>query len=202
MTNSKKSDLEGQAKDEKRGNLGSPTPSIDSEYHVPAARKFAFLGVYFLCNVSLTIYNKAVLGKVFSSLLPRISNPFPPTSDGADRHRTDKRQFAYPWLLTTLHAGSASIGCYILLVRGAFSLTRLSYQENVILVLFSFLFTINIAVSNVSLYVVGFLFFHPFFHHLTSRSSLPSPRYLSPRSRVWSFIFPIGDVSARLTLLI
>lgn len=69
MTNSKRSDLEAQAKDEKRGKSGSPTPRLDSEYRVPAARKFAFLGVYFLCNVSLTIYNKAVLGKVFSSFL-------------------------------------------------------------------------------------------------------------------------------------
>lgn len=40
------------------------SPRLDSEYSVPAATKFAYLSVYFLCNVGLTIYNKAVLGKV------------------------------------------------------------------------------------------------------------------------------------------
>jgi hypothetical protein len=55
-------------------------------------------------------------------------------------------------MLTALHAGSASLGCYVLLLRGAFSLTKLSRSENAVLVIFSFLFTVNIAVSNVSLY--------------------------------------------------
>jgi hypothetical protein len=44
----------------------SPAPKVrvDTEYNVSTGRKFAFLSVYFLCNVALTIYNKAVLGKV------------------------------------------------------------------------------------------------------------------------------------------
>lgn len=36
-------------------------------------------------------------------------------------------------------------------MTGQFKLTKLNYQENLILVAYSFLFTINIAISNVSL---------------------------------------------------
>ena len=39
-------------------------------------------------------------------------------------------------------------------MRGHFSLTKLSAQQNTVLVLFSTLFTVNIATSNVSLYVL------------------------------------------------
>lgn len=57
-----------------KGVRGKPillSPRLDSEYSVPATTKFAYLSVYFLCNVGLTIYNKAVLGKVCCSpLLP------------------------------------------------------------------------------------------------------------------------------------
>jgi hypothetical protein len=63
-------------------------------------------------------------------------------------------QFAFPWLLTALHSASASIGCYGLMLRGYFRLTKLTSYENLVLVAFSFLFTINIAMSNVSLYVL------------------------------------------------
>jgi hypothetical protein len=44
----------------------SPAPKarVDTEYNVSTGRKFAYLSVYFLCNIALTIYNKAVLGKV------------------------------------------------------------------------------------------------------------------------------------------
>ncbi|KUJ12753.1 TPT-domain-containing protein [Mollisia scopiformis] len=114
------------------------SPRLDSEYSVPATTKFAYLSVYFLCNVGLTIYNKAVLGK-----------------------------FSYPWLLTALHTGSASIGCYVLLLRGDFSLSKLSSREHVTLILFSFLFTINIAISNVSLAMVSMPF------HQIMRSTTP-----------------------------
>jgi len=37
------------------------------------------------------------------------------------------------------------------MMRGYFKLTRLSRNENLVLVAFSFLFTVNIAMSNVSL---------------------------------------------------
>ena len=44
------------------------------------------------------------------------------------------------------------MGCLILYYRGAFTLTRLTDRENLVLFLFSTLYTINIAISNVSLY--------------------------------------------------
>jgi hypothetical protein len=40
---------------------GAPT---EAEYSVSTAKKFAYLAFYFTANVSLTIYNKLVLGKV------------------------------------------------------------------------------------------------------------------------------------------
>ena len=62
-----------------------------------------------------------------------------------------KPQFAFPWLLTTLHATCSSVGCFVLRTNGVFSLTRLTASEHLILVVFSSLFTLNIAMSNVSL---------------------------------------------------
>lgn len=64
-------------------------------------------------------------------------------------------QFAFPWLLTTLHCSFVTVGCYVLLALGTFKLTKLSTHDNLVLVAFSFLFTINIAISTVSLYVPG-----------------------------------------------
>ncbi|TAQ83745.1 hypothetical protein B7494_g7931 [Chlorociboria aeruginascens] len=121
-----------------RPNIDNSNNNNNTEYSIPTSKKFAYLSVYFMCNVLLTIYNKAVLGK-----------------------------FSYPWLLTTIHAGSGSIGCYILLLNGTFTLTSLSRRENVILVMFSFLFTINIAISNVSLAMVSMPF------HQILRSTTP-----------------------------
>ncbi|KAK3366818.1 triose-phosphate transporter family-domain-containing protein [Lasiosphaeria ovina] len=114
------------------------TSQLDSEYRTSGWTKLSYLAVYFLCNISLTIYNKKILGK-----------------------------FGYPWLLTALHAGSASIGCYILLLRGHFSLTKLSFQQSTVLALFSILFTVNIATSNVSLALVSIPF------HQIMRSTCP-----------------------------
>jgi hypothetical protein len=53
--------------------------------------------------------------------------------------------------LTALHAASASVGCFVLLSRGVFNLTRLNAREHLVLIAFSILFTLNIAMSNVSL---------------------------------------------------
>ncbi|KAN0102246.1 TPT domain containing protein [Hyaloscypha variabilis] len=130
------SDLEAQAT-EKKNDLYLST-GTDTEDGIPTGTKLAYLSVYFLLNVTLTIYNKAVLGK-----------------------------FAYPWLLTALHTGSASIGCYLLMLRGTFKLTQLSSRDNLILITFSFLFTINIAISNVSLAMVSIPF------HQIMRSTCP-----------------------------
>jgi hypothetical protein len=55
-------DLEAQATEKK--DVSPQAARAESEYQVPMTTKLGYLGVYFLLNVSLTIYNKAVLGKV------------------------------------------------------------------------------------------------------------------------------------------
>ncbi|KAG8531342.1 uncharacterized protein KY384_002971 [Bacidia gigantensis] len=109
-----------------------------AEYSVPARTKYTYLGLYFGLNLSLTLFNKAVLGK-----------------------------FAFPWLLTTIHTGTAALGCSFLLSRGHFQLTTLTTRENVTLLAFSVLYTINIAISNVSLEMVSVSF------HQIMRSTSP-----------------------------
>ncbi|GMK54145.1 hypothetical protein CspeluHIS016_0107310 [Cutaneotrichosporon spelunceum] len=84
-----------------------------------------WLGMYFFFNLGLTLFNKVVL----------VSFPF-------------------AYTLTGLHALSACAGCYIALERGAFTPARLTQKENLILAAFSVLYTINIAVSNISLQLV------------------------------------------------
>ncbi|KAA8905471.1 triose-phosphate transporter family-domain-containing protein [Sphaerosporella brunnea] len=87
--------------------------------------KYAWLVLYFSLNLALTLYNKAVMGK-----------------------------FPFPYLLTGIHAACGSLGCAFFYYRGAFQLSRLSDRENLTLLLFSTLYTINIAISNVSLNLV------------------------------------------------
>ncbi|CAK7200350.1 hypothetical protein SEUCBS139899_003044 [Sporothrix eucalyptigena] len=119
------------------GNKGA-VGQVESEYTVSAATKWAYLAAYFACNVALTLYNKSILGK-----------------------------FSYPWLLTAIHAGSASIGCWILELRGVVKRSELSRRDESVLLAFSVLFTINIAVSNVSLAMVSIPF------HQIMRSTCP-----------------------------
>ncbi|KAI5806032.1 triose-phosphate transporter family-domain-containing protein [Pyronema omphalodes] len=87
--------------------------------------KYAWLALYFSLNLALTLYNKFVMTK-----------------------------FPFPYLLTGVHALCGTLGCAFFYSRGAFTLTRLTDRENLTLVLFSFLYTINIAISNVSLNLV------------------------------------------------
>lgn len=86
-----------------------------------------FRALYFSFNLALTLYNKIAL------------NVFP-----------------YPWSLTAIHSLCAAIGCYIAEKRGFFKTSvKLGSKENLILFGFSTLYTINIAVSNVSLNLVS-----------------------------------------------
>ncbi|KAL1305403.1 hypothetical protein AAFC00_002291 [Neodothiora populina] len=111
-----------------------------AEYLVSTRKKLSFLAIYFALNLGLTLYNKAVLGP-----------------------------FKFPWLLTALHTAFASLGCLgiMILMPHHLRLTRLSRRENYILIAFSFLFTINIAISNVSLAMVSVPF------HQIARSTTP-----------------------------
>lgn len=52
-----------------------------------------------------------------------------------------------------MHATATSIGCWMLVATGRLKLTNLGGKEQLILLAFSSLFTLNIAASNVSLYV-------------------------------------------------
>jgi hypothetical protein len=94
------------------------------EYTIPTHTKLMALGGYFLLSLVLTLQSKMLLGK-----------------------------FAFPYLLTAMHTGMTAVGCYGLMLNGYIKPTRLGTRENVVLLAFSSLFTINIAISNVSLYV-------------------------------------------------
>ncbi|KAF1814068.1 TPT-domain-containing protein [Eremomyces bilateralis CBS 781.70] len=137
LSGSRNADVEAQAGTE-TSHPRNVKPSTETEYTVPMGKKLAYLGTYFMLNLTLTIYNKAVLGRL-----------------------------SFPWLLTALHTSSASIGCGILLLRGSFTLTKLTPRENMILAMFSFLFTLNVAMSNVSLNMVSVPF------HQIMRSTCP-----------------------------
>jgi hypothetical protein len=62
--------------------------------------------------------------------------------------------FKYPWALTGIHNLFSAVGCYFLYTSGAFKPARLSRRGNYIMLAFSFLYTINIGMSNVSLNLV------------------------------------------------
>ena len=84
-----------------------------------------WLVLYFVFNLSLTLYNKVVLV-----------------------------HFPYPYTVTSLHALCGTIGGWSLLARGFFVQKRLSASDNMALVMFSVLYAMNIAISNVSLNLV------------------------------------------------
>jgi len=85
----------------------------------------AWMCYYFLANLSLTLYNKLLMNK-----------------------------FPFPWALTGIHTLCGAVGAQICLQRGFFTSQRLTTRENLVLVAFSSLYTINIAVSNLSLNLV------------------------------------------------
>lgn len=116
----------------------SNNANLATEHTIPLRSKLLFLAAYFALNLGLTLSNKALLGKA-----------------------------KFPWLLTTLHASSTSIGCFLWMGFGSLKLTRLGRQENLVLVAFSVLFTLNIAISNVSLSMVSVPF------HQIMRSTCP-----------------------------
>ncbi|KAF3391239.1 hypothetical protein F1880_007484 [Penicillium rolfsii] len=100
------------------------------EYQTPTTVKFIWLTCYFGFSMALTIYNKLVLGS-----------------------------FKAPWLLTCLHTSFSTLGTFVMLKMGYFELSKLGRKEHLVLVAFSFLFTMNIAMSNLSLSLVSLAFF-------------------------------------------
>ncbi|KAG0173632.1 UAA transporter [Apophysomyces sp. BC1034] len=86
-----------------------------------------WLSLYFFFNLTLTLYNKIIL-----SLF----------------------EFPFPWTLTAIHTFCGAIGAYAFWKFDVFSPSKLGEQENIVMILFSVLYTINIAISNVSLNLV------------------------------------------------
>jgi hypothetical protein len=80
------------------------------------------LALYFVLNLFLTLFNKAIL-----------------------------LDFRFPWTLTAVHTLCSAIGATVLWLGGSFKPTKLSFQENLVMLVTSVLYTINIAISNVSL---------------------------------------------------
>ncbi|KAF7188467.1 GDP-mannose transporter GONST5 [Pseudocercospora fuligena] len=116
----------------------SPQKIEAAENYVSTRAKLLFLAAYFFLNLFLTLSNKSVLGTA-----------------------------RFPWLLTAVHCSATSIGCFAMLGMGALTLTPLGLRENLTLFAFSFLFTVNIAISNVSLAMVSVPF------HQIMRSTCP-----------------------------
>lgn len=97
--------------------------------------------LYFVANLFLTIHNKWILGKL---------------------------NFRFPWTLTALHISISGIGSYFfLLYILRIQPTSLSTSSQLKLFLFSILYAINIAISNVSLAHVSLAF------HQLVRSTTP-----------------------------
>lgn len=109
--------------------VGIYRPSSDLSWAERMDLKFntptAWLILYFAFNLGLTLYNKFVL-----------------------------QGFPFAWTLTGVQMLSGSIGSRIALSRGYFTPATLTTKENLTMLAFSFLYTINIAVSNLSLHLV------------------------------------------------
>ncbi|KAH6589389.1 hypothetical protein BASA50_010042 [Batrachochytrium salamandrivorans] len=106
----------------------------------PNNQAAAWLALYFCLNLGLTLYNKAVMHYF---------------------------KFPYPWTLTGIHTLCGAIGCQLLSMAGVFNPARLNTRESLIMLAFSTLYTINIAVSNISLKMVSVPF------HQTIRAMVP-----------------------------
>ena len=63
-----KSDIEAQNRHVRTQSIASIAP----EYQIPTNTKYLYLALYFGLNLTLTLYNKAVLGKVRSPRLSRL----------------------------------------------------------------------------------------------------------------------------------
>ena len=63
-----KTDVEAQTRHARTQSTTSAAP----EYQIPTSTKYLYLALYFGLNLTLTLYNKAVLGKVCSPGLSKL----------------------------------------------------------------------------------------------------------------------------------
>ncbi|KAF9285468.1 UAA transporter [Mortierella alpina] len=101
----------------------APRAKVDTSY--------SWLAMYFLLNLVLTIYNKAILSTF---------------------------HFSFPWTLTGIHTLCSGLGALTMARLGYFTPAQLGERENMVMLMFSFLYTLNIAISNVSLNEVSVAF--------------------------------------------
>lgn len=138
----------------------------------PSHAEPLWITLYFIFNLGLTLYNKVVLSR-----------------------------FPFPYTLTALHALLGTIGCFILVQHGVFQPAILNSKETAVLVAFSFLYTVNIAISNLSLQLVtvavrlflsiaSILLMSPQQFHQIVRASTPIFTLI-----LWSFLY--GNHSSR-----
>ncbi|MCJ1402623.1 UAA transporter [Xylographa trunciseda] len=98
--------------------------TVDGSATVSNSTKSQALALYFIFNLGLTLFNKAAMNK-----------------------------FPYPYLMTAYHGFASFVGTSILKSRGVFTVSQVG-GSRVLLYGFSFLYTINIAISNASLAMV------------------------------------------------
>lgn len=102
-----------------------------------------WLTLYFILNLALTLYNKVLLAS-----------------------------FPYPYTLTAVHALFGLAGGTYLRLRNVYQPKTLWGSDYVVLVAFSILYSVNIAISNASLHLVTVPVSH-FFFRLTTRKLTP-----------------------------
>jgi hypothetical protein len=109
----------------KSGTNSSTSSSSNSGFSLAA---ILILTSYFLLNLLLTLHNKLVLSS-----------------------------FPFPYLITSIHTLCTAFGVRFLRSRGAYvpAVIRMRSREGVVLAMFSVLYTMNIAASNVSLHLVS-----------------------------------------------
>ena len=118
------------------------TPRIFNVSTTDRSQAGLWIFLYFAANLLLTLHNKWVLSRL---------------------------QFNFPWTLTALHIGISGVGAYFLLnYYYHVTPTKLSRDAMVKLLLFSVLYSVNIAISNVSLSHVSLAF------HQLVRSATPA----------------------------
>lgn len=132
--------------------LSSRSPS-SARIYAALDTPTAWLILYFSFNLGLTLFNKLVM-----------------------------KGFPFPWSLTGIQMLSGTIGTQIALSRGYFVQARLNGKESATMVAFSILYTVNIAVSNLSLHLVtvpvshlsSYLLLSPFYTDEEGMCSVPS----------------------------
>lgn len=132
--------------------------------------QFFWLSLYFLFNLSLTLYNKLVLVR-----------------------------FPFPYTLTAIHTLLGTIGGAILVHLRVFRPVRVSLEERFVLFAFSILYTVNIVVSHASLQLVT-IAFHQVVRATTPIFTIIFCKLLLGRRSSWAKIISLSPVVVGVAL--